>query len=294
MVSFRFHLVSLVAVFLALGLGVLAGTTVINQSLVRGLKEQTADFERRVDQAEAQLGTLTRFGEEVMPYLIADRLAGVEVVIVSQEGTDEGAIAASRGALERAGADMLGLLTVSDRMALADESSRTDLAAIVELSAAEDPDALAAEAAGLMASELAFGTVSADVLPELIRQEFVLVGGREAGDSVLRSLDGDEAVVLVAGGPDRPVVDPGRFLVPLIEDLVEDGAPVAAAEGLETRYPFVTLLRDDGAVANQIATQDNVDQMPGQVGLVLAVEDVLAGTAGHYGVKGVDQVIPPP
>jgi hypothetical protein len=267
---------------------------VINQNLVRGLKDQTADFEQRVAQAEAELGTLRAFAGEVMPHLIADRLAGVEVVIVSQEGTDGGAIAASRLALERAGADMLGLLTVSDRMALTDESSRVDLAEIVEGSSTEDPDALAAEAAELMASELAFGPASPAVLPELIRQEFLLVGGREAGDSVLRSLDGDEAVVLVAGGSDRPVIDPGQFLVPLIEDLVEDGAAVAAAEGFETRYPFVTLLRDDGAVANQIATQDNVDQVPGQVGLVLAVEDVLAGTAGHYGVKGVDQVIPPP
>jgi hypothetical protein len=295
MVSFRFHLVSLVAVFLALGLGVVAGTTVINRGIVRQLEQQTGEFTQRARQAEAQVSALTEFGEEVMGYVVEDRLTGAEGVIVTQEGTDEGAIASARRALEQAGADMLGLLTVSDRMALVDESSRADLAGIVGRLATDDSEVLTAEAAGGMASELAFGADAADILPALIREEFILVGGREVGDSVLRSLDGDEAVVVVAGGRDDPVIDPGRFLVPLVEGLVADGARVAAAEGLDTRYPFVTLLRSDGAVNGDITTQDNVDQVPGEVGLVLGVDDALRGTTGHYGVKdGASSLLPPP
>ena len=295
MVSFRFHLVSLVAVFLALGLGVVAGTTVINRGIVRQLEQQTGEFTQRARQAEAQVNALTEFGEEVMGYVVEDRLTGDEVVIVTQEGTDEGAIASARRALEQAGADMLGVLTVSDRMALADESSRADIAGIVGRLATDDPEVLTAEAAGGMATELAFGADAADILPALIREEFILVGGREVGDGVLRSLDGDEALVVVAGGRDDPVIDPGRFLVPLVEGLVADGARVAAAEGLDTRYPFVTLLRSDGAVNGAVTTQDNVDQVPGEVGLVLGVDDALRGTTGHYGVKdGASSLLPPP
>ena len=295
MVSFRFHLVSLVAVFLALGLGVVAGTTVINRGIVRQLEQQTGEFTQRARQAEAQVNALTEFGEEVMGYVVEDRLTGAEVVIVTQEGTDEGAIASARRALEQAGASMLGVLTVSDRMALVDESSRADLAGIVGRLATEDPEVLTAEAAGGMATELAFGAEAADVLPELIREEFILVGGREVGDGVLRSLEGDEAVVVVAGGRDEPVIDPSGFLVPLVEGLVADGARVAAAEGLDTRYPFVTLLRSDGAVNGAITTQDNVDQVPGEVGLVLGVDEALRGTTGHYGVKdGASSLLPPP
>jgi hypothetical protein len=295
MVSFRFHLVSLVAVFLALGLGVVAGTTVINRGIVRQLEQQTGEFTQRARQAEAQVNALTEFGEEVMGYVVEDRLTGAQVVIVTQEGTDEGAIASARRALEQAGAAMLGVLTVSDRMALVDESSRADLAGIVGRLATDDPEVLTAEAAGGMATELAFGTEAADILPELIREEFILVGGREVGDGVLRSLDGDEAVVVVAGGRDEPVIDPGGFLVPLVERLVADGARVAAAEGLDTQYPFVTVLRNDGAVNGAITTQDNVDQVPGEVGLVLGVDDALRGTTGHYGVKdGASSLLPPP
>lgn len=293
MVSFRFHLVSLVAVFLALGLGVVAGTTVINRGLVRNLEEQTADFGRRADRFERQVDSLRALRDQLTDHVIDGRLSGAEVVIVTQEGTDEGAIAAARGVLEGAGADMLGLFTVSGRMSLPDEASRTELASIIGGSPTEDPDALAVEAARELASEMAFGPVG-DTLAELIRGEFVLVGGRDLGDRVLRSLDGDEAVVVIAGGRDRPPVDPSRFLVPLAQGLVEDGVRVAAAEPLRTGYPFVALIREDGAVADRIATQDNVDQVAGEIGLVLGMEDVLRGAAGHYGVKeGASGLLPP-
>jgi hypothetical protein len=302
MISFRFHLVSLVAVFLALGVGVLVGTTVINRGIVRGLEDQTdrlargnSDLRQQVAELTGRVESLGTFGEAVFDHVVNGRLVADEVVIVTQEGTDEGAIAAARGALERAGADMLGLLTVSGRMALADEASRNDLAAILGGSATDDTELLIAEAADGMAAELAFGPAGGDLLPELIREEFVLVGGGDVEDGVLRDLDGNESVVVVAGGREEPAVDPTRFLVPLIEDLVRDGAPVAAAEGLETGYPFVTLLREDGAVNREIATQDNVDQVPGEVGLVLGVEDMLRGAPGHYGVKGgASRLLPPP
>jgi hypothetical protein len=42
-------------------------------------------------------------------------------------------------------------------------------------------------------------------------------------------------------------------------------------------------------------TQDNVDQLPGEISLVLAVEDLLdEGEPGHYGVKsGATGLMPP-
>jgi hypothetical protein len=293
MVSFRFHLVSLVAVFLALGLGVLAGTTVINQELVQRLEQRTADAERDAAEDQARVAIWKGFGQVVFDSVVPGRLAGTEVVMVTQAGTDENAIADARRALEEAGADMVGILTVGDRMALTDDGSREELAAIVGDLPSDEPTELASAAATEMASELAFPG-DAEVLTELIRQEFVVVGGREVGESVVGSLDGDEAVVVIGGWRERPLVDPTAFLVPLVEGLVTDGAPVAAAEGVQNRSPFVTLLRDDPSVNGDVATQDNVDQMSGQVGLVVGVEDVLAGTTGHYGVKdGADRVIPP-
>src|SRR5918999_1178508 len=100
MVSFRFHLVSLVAVFLALGLGVLAGTTVINQVLVRQLEQDTAEAQRAGDQKDINLRLWRAFGADIFDYLVPGRLAGTEVVLVTQEGTDEAVIGDSRRAPE--------------------------------------------------------------------------------------------------------------------------------------------------------------------------------------------------
>ena len=93
MISWRYHLVSIVAVFLALGLGVLTGTTVLNDNLVRNLKAQTktlkADLDElraSVDDLQSQLGTMGTFAEQAVPYLVGGRLATRQVVVVSEEG----------------------------------------------------------------------------------------------------------------------------------------------------------------------------------------------------------------
>lgn len=114
--------------------------------------------------------------------------------------------------------------------------------------------------------------------------------------SALEGLGGSEQVIIVvSGGRGSPIIEPERLLVPLVDRLAEKGALVVAAEALETDYPFVTLLRSDGAVSGLIVTQDNVDQLPGEMGFVLALEDlVLDRQPGHYGVKeGADRLIPP-
>src|SRR5207247_996737 len=45
-ISFRYLVVTIVSIFLALGLGVLAGTTVVDQGLVKDLRNRTHSAER--------------------------------------------------------------------------------------------------------------------------------------------------------------------------------------------------------------------------------------------------------
>src|SRR3954454_15161459 len=46
MINFRFHIVSLIAVFLALGLGILVGSTVIDQKIVNRLDAEIGRVDR--------------------------------------------------------------------------------------------------------------------------------------------------------------------------------------------------------------------------------------------------------
>ncbi|MGH2692581.1 MAG: copper transporter, partial [Actinomycetota bacterium] len=105
MISFRFHLVSLVAVFLALGVGVLTGTTVINRGVVARLESQTDNLSGDLNALRRELGELqsesevwAQFGEEAMDPILAGRLSEQEVILVTQDGTSEEGLAGVRRA----------------------------------------------------------------------------------------------------------------------------------------------------------------------------------------------------
>lgn len=299
MVSFRFHLVSLVAVFLALGLGVLTGTTVLNRGIVAQLERQTEGlsgqlegFREEVADLQALRELWVAFGQEVMEPLLAGRLDGSQVLVIAQDGTDDGSIDGLLAALRAATTSpdaVLGPVFVTGRLALESESDRVELARIVGADASEEPEVLRAQAAGLLADRLAFGPAGNQVLEEMLEAGFLVDEGQRLEEANIRTLGGPaQVVVALAGGPATSALSPDRFLVPLVEGLVFDDAPVAAGEpvdGEEEEPPFVQVLQSDGEVWARVATQDNVDQMPGQIGLVVAVEDLLDGVAGHYGVK---------
>jgi hypothetical protein len=302
MISFRFHLVSLVAVFMALGLGVVAGTAVINRGIVADLERRTETLEDQGAEARAAIDRLQEqlrvFDEDLAPHILDGRLVGEEAVLITQEGTDDTAINRVREGLEAAGADVMTLLSVAPRMALPTEEDRQDLAGVIGAEDVTDPAELKLLTAEAVATRLSFGPAETDLIEQLIQTEFLLNQGPGLGEQGLNQLSAADLVVVVGGGSEQPALRPDRFLVPLVSSLAGNGGEhaVAAAESLESSYEFVTLLRSEGETANRIVTQDNVDRLEGEVGLVLALEDlVVFGEAGHYGAKdGASDMVPPP
>jgi hypothetical protein len=294
MISFRFHLVSLVAVFLALGLGVLAGTTVLNKGIVSVLEAQTGELREtsaslrdRVERLEGEARLWSAFGNQAMEHLVTGRLPGTDVILITQEGTDGAGIQGARRALEEAGADLRAVLSIDRRMTLDRASDRQALALAIGTSG-EDPRDLRIQAVEALAIRLSFGTSGDDVLVHLLDAGFLVTQGPGLDGDALGQLGGNgEVFVVVGGGPEAPTPAPADFLVPLVRQLVLQGESVAAVENLESQYEFVGLLRGDGTVSDQMITQDNVDRIPGEVGLILALQELLTeGRGGHYGVKG--------
>ena len=71
MISFRYHLVSIVAVFLALALGVVMGTTVVKQGVIDELRSRTDSalktthtLQQQVKELNDELKTLTTFSSQ--------------------------------------------------------------------------------------------------------------------------------------------------------------------------------------------------------------------------------------
>lgn len=305
MISFRYHVVSIVAVFLALALGVLLGTTVVNQGVIENLSQRTNNAVTRSEQLRSQVSELQaelrswdQFGAAVEPMLISGQLNAREVVIVTQEGVDAAEVDGVRKALIDAGASVVSVIVVTNRMALIDEDARTELQTIIgSLASADDPAALSEAAAGELAARLTNGPAggTTDLLSELIDGRFLVVrGGTGTIEQIGRA---SQALSILAGGNREPVLSPESFLAPLTVALAENGRPIVAAETAETTYPFVPILRRDGSLDGQVVTVDNADTMPGRIAVVLGLRDLLQepGRGGHFGVKGgASALIPQP
>ncbi|MDP8956498.1 MAG: copper transporter [Actinomycetota bacterium] len=305
MISFRYHVVSIVAVFLALALGVLLGTTVVNQGVIENLSQRTNDAVRRSEQLRAQVGDLQeglrtwdRFGAAVEPILISGQLTATEVVVVTQEGVDAGEVDGVRQTLADAGASVVAVLVVTNRMALVDADARTDLQAVLGGAAsANDSVALSEEAAQQVAARLANGPAggTVDLLRQLVDARFLVVRG---GTGTIEEIGGSgQALSILAGGTQDPIVPPESFLAPLTVALAESARPVVAAETQETAYPFVPILRRNGSLDDEVVTVDNADTMPGRIAVVLGLRDLIRepGRGGHFGVKGgASALIPQP
>jgi hypothetical protein len=121
MINFRFHLVSLVAVFLALGLGILVGSTVVDQKIVDRLDSDIArvsresaerrDTNKQLAQDNAQL---REFVDEVAPYANDGRLNGESVAVVAEQGVDGDRVKDTAEALRGAGAEVPGVVWLQD------------------------------------------------------------------------------------------------------------------------------------------------------------------------------------
>src|SRR5919106_5710465 len=99
MIDFRYHLISLIAVFLALGLGILMGSVVLDEQLVerlegrvRGFAESNDQLRRRVSEFDDRVDALTAFTTEAEGRLLGGALTDQRVVAVEVEGTDGSAI----------------------------------------------------------------------------------------------------------------------------------------------------------------------------------------------------------
>lgn len=133
MINFRYHIVSLTAVFLALLIGILMGTTVVSKATVDGLKANLHRAEARsaaVHQTNTQLSDeLSRWTKtddkvqsaltkNVLPTAVGGTLDEVPVLIIATEDADKDVLAEVTTALNDAGADLEGTLVVDDRMVL--------------------------------------------------------------------------------------------------------------------------------------------------------------------------------
>jgi hypothetical protein len=298
-ISWRYHLVSIVAVILAVALGVLAGATVVGDRFVGQLQRNTRRFENLAEQYRVDADRLRSVLSAATGYLTQDKLAGRDVVLVTQDPVDDAALNELQDALERqAGARIVALLTATPKIVSSD--AQAQLAGILERSPA-DASRLPAALAAALARRLAFGPPArggADLLDGT--DGFVNV---EHPGVDVQGIGGPGTIVVVfAGGTTEPTMSPSSFLVPLVRGLDASPhiTPLAVGESLTSVWGFVGTVRGDNdhIPEGSIVSVDDLDQPYGGIALVLGLSDLISttggGGGGDYGVTGSDGFLPAP
>jgi hypothetical protein len=325
-IDFRYHLVSLISVFLALAVGIVLGAGPLKESIgdtltgeVDALRERAADLRSELDDRSRQLAESEAAFESVADDLVAGTLTDRRVAVVTFGDGDQGATAAVIGWLEQAGATVTTTVRLSDDWVDTTRATfrRTLAGTLVEYL---DP-APAAEAGPT--TELAEALVQAlstavpedpDALGEnarVVLQLLVESGLIEVGGEVTLPAD---AVVVVAGGFDEDLApadpeDADEDELAALADLVDrwvgvarelayaaqartEGGVVAAHAPVDGG--ILAQLRGAEQTSSRISTVAEVDRLVGQVGVPLALAERIAGTVGHYGTgPGTTAPVPP-
>lgn len=264
MINFRFHIVSLTAVLLALGLGLVLGTTFLDTATVDVLRGQLTDLEADLGRArernEQQQDQLDSYAEEsegldqqLGERLFAGQLRDAPVLVVAPRGMDEAQVDQARTSLTQANARLVGTWWLTDRLALDDGDEVSDMGEALQLST-DDVSRLRSNLAGQLgdvlfaATDTSRSTAPADVqglqatpgaadqpaepplVARLAERGFVEYEMPEGGDGDAVELPPEGLRILLLSGPGASV-RPSQALMPVLFVLAESGAvPVVAAE----------------------------------------------------------------
>lgn len=299
MIGWRYHLISIVAVFLALALGLLIGTAFLNDRLVADLQARTEALQVDRDAQAAQLRSLRQQAEVTFPYLVEGRLQGLDVVILTHPGSDEDAMGRVRNALDRAGARLVTTLEVQRALSDPSPEEASQLAEILQIGVDADPEAVVAEAWRALGRRLASGPTvgpdEGDLLARLVLGEYLRAADPEI--VTVRGVGGpDQSFVVVGGSPSAAIAVPGEAFVELTQALTDQGATVAVAEDLTTSVAgLVESVRSDVSEGRgPVVTVDDAADPLGGVALVLGLQRAReSGQGGDYGLDEDAELLPP-
>lgn len=307
MISLRYHMVSIAAVFLALALGVVLGSTAVSDRLLSGLSSdreqltrQVADLKARNNGLHARLTDAEAFSAAVGVRAVRGLLADRTVVLV----TTADAVTADREALIRlldlAGATVTGEVALTE--AFTDPGRANQLIELmtrllpagVQLPTAPDVGTLAG---GLLGSLLLADPETGRPQASPAETAAVLAGLEDGGfiRSAQQLPPAELAVVLTGGAPGGDGRGDRAGTVARFATQLDDsgGAVLAGRPGSAAGDGAIGVVRADNAASSVLSTVDNVGSAAGRVTTVLALAEQFEGRAGSYGTAGNAQAVVP-
>lgn len=302
MIDFRYHLVSIVAIFLALAVGLLLGSTVLRPYALEGLQKVSKVEKHEIDsllqtrdQLQRQITADNQFAQANAARLLHQLLEGQHVVLVLAPGAPDSVTGGVTQALGMAGATVTGQLQLQSPFFDTSPAGSEKLAQLAEHLA--PPGVTLAGSAQAQASELIANAVmtkdglgepvagerdstSVDAINGLATEGFVTASGNPWDRATL-------AIVVIPATP--PSANDSnaasQALVTLAQqlDLAGQGTVVAGSTSGSGPGSAIDVMRAGGR-AGHLSSVDNADTPVGQIVVVQALFDRMHGKSGSYGV----------
>ena len=321
MIDFRYHLVSIVAVFLALAIGIVLGSTELQGTTIDALrlssnqlnKELSASNNQR-DTYEQQVGADQQFLTTAEPRLLANELPGMRIVLVTEPGASSAVISGIKQAAAFADA------TITGEVAL--QPSFNDLSGATQSSLYQLNSALASTDQTVLTTPSDQQTANQQQAAQLIGT--AILATTTAGET--QGISGPDAQTLISayaqagylsissGSPytDRATLavivtpatvpsdgqnDPAsQVLLALAQEFASESAAtvVVGSTAGSASGSAISVLRSS-SVSSQVSSVDNADTTIGQVSTMWALAYQLGGgKANSYGISGASAVSPVP
>ena len=297
MISMRYHIVSLAAIFLALALGIVLGATKISSPILSGLQSDKTDLSSQNTQLSTDNTSLTarvssddKFSASVANLAVRGTLPNATVVLITTADADPGDRDAVLNLLARAGAKVTAQIQLT--ASFSDPSHADDLrtlAARVLPTGAKLPavSQVGAVAGGLLASVLltdSTGKATAPAAQATSALSALASGGfLQASGTVVPG----RLVIVLTGGAVTGGSEADRASA--IGDMAAQlktaaaGVVVAGSSGSDGATGTVGTVRANTAESAVVSTVDNVDTTSGRLATVLALVEQNGGGVGRYG-----------
>jgi len=317
-IDFRYHLVSIVAVFLALAIGIVLGSTELQghtldvlRSTSDSLQSQLNAVSAQRDSYKQQAGASDTFLQAAEQKLLTGMLAGDRIVLVTEPGAPSAVIDGIEKAAGYAGAAVSGTIALQPKFNDLSGTTRSGLSAInaqlaaldgVGLTPAADEQTVQQqEAAQLVAAAILDKAAGQSGLTDLdaqtllktyVQAGYLTISGAPTGGATMAVIVTPQATP--ADGPNDPA---DQILLAVAAQFATASAATLIAgpvAGSSASSSAISVLRSS-SVSSLVSSVDNADTRVGQISTIWAFADQLAGgKPNSYGISGASAVSPVP
>jgi hypothetical protein len=320
-IDFRYHLVSIVAVFLALAIGIVLGATELQGHTIDALNAASNYLRSQLDAANAQRGNyqlLTSAEEQYLqaaePKLLAHLLDGQRVVLITEPGAQSSVVDGIKQAVKDAQATVSGQVALQPAFSDTSGATQSSLSIIngtvagndgTQLNPATNPQTAAQQqAAQLIATAILEKTANQSglsavqalaLLTAYGQQGYLTVTGNPGAPAIRATL---AVLVTPQNAPPDGANDPAnQVLLTITQQFATASAATVVAGGTTgSAQPgsAISALRSS-SVSSAVSSVDDADMTLGQITVADALHSQLAGgKPNSYGISGASAVSPTP